>query len=169
MAKTSKLEDKTNKSDKHPGRQVLEIRDLHTQFSTPDGVVKAVDGVSFDVVKGKTVGIVGESGCGKSVLARSVLQLIDHPGRIVGGQVLYHHYDEGKETASRNDILDLPPGGSAIRSIRGGHISMIFQEPMSSFSPVHTIGNQMVEALRLHKPISKVEANEQAVDWLQRV
>lgn len=169
MANTSKLEDKTNKSDKGPGRQVLKIRDLHTQFSTPDGVVKAVDGVSFDVIEGKTVGIVGESGCGKSVLARSVLQLIQHPGRIVGGEVLYHQYAEGEETAGQNDILGLPPGGSEIRSIRGGHISMIFQEPMSSFSPVHTIGNQMVEALRLHKPISKVEANEQAVDWLQRV
>ncbi len=169
MVKTNKAEGTIINADKQPDRKVLKIRDLYVEFSTPDGVVKAVDGVSFDVAEGKTVGIVGESGCGKSVLARSILQLIGRPGRIAGGEVLYHQRAEGEETATETDILRLPPNGSEIRSIRGGGISMIFQEPMSAFSPVHTIGNQMVEALRLHKPISKVEANEQAVDWLQRV
>jgi len=143
---------------------LLEVRGLKTHFFTDEGVVKAVDGVSFDVSKGEILCVVGESGCGKSVTARSILQLVDKPGRIVEGDILYH-----RDNGDVINLARLHPRGSEIRRIRGNDISMIFQEPMSSLSPVYTIGNQITEAILLHRKVSKKEAWERAVECLRRV
>ncbi len=138
--------------------KILEVKNLQTSFNTEDGVVKAVDQVSFDLYKGKTVGIVGESGCGKSVTSLSIMRLIPNPpGKIVGGEIIYN----GK------NLLDLPM--DHMRKIRGNEISMIFQEPMTSLNPVFTIGNQLVEAIRLHQDLSKSAAIAKAVESLKLV
>ena len=150
------------------GEPLLQIRDLQTYFYTAEGVVKAVDGASLDVQPGKTLGIVGESGCGKSITAKSILQIVDKPGRIVGGQILYNYRDAGGHYR-QVDLATIPADSAEMRAIRGDEISMIFQEPMTSFSPVHTVGNQIIEAIRLHRNISKREAHDISVDALQRV
>jgi peptide/nickel transport system ATP-binding protein len=137
---------------------LIEIRELQTQFFTDDGLVRAVDGVSYSLEKGETVGVVGESGCGKSVTALSVLRLIpDPPGKIVHGQILF----EG------TNLIELSP--AEMRRIRGNDISMIFQEPMTSLNPVFTIGNQIAEAVRLHQGLNKKEAMEKAIEMLALV
>src|SRR3981189_1182133 len=120
---------------------VLRVRDLSTYFFADEGVVKAVDGASFDLYSGRTLGIVGESGCGKSVTARSILRIVERPGKIVGGQVLFNH------DGATIDLVKLAACGPRMRGIWGGEIALIFQEPMTSFSPVHTIGSQIVEAI----------------------
>jgi peptide/nickel transport system ATP-binding protein len=142
----------------------LEVKDLRTQFFTDEGVVKAVDGADFRVRRGKTVCLVGESGCGKSVTARSILQIVDKPGRIVEGQILLH-----RASGEVVDLAKLSATGKAMRAIRGKEIALIFQEPMSSLSPVHKIGNQIIEAIRLHFDTNKREARARAVDLLNRV
>ncbi|MCB0113598.1 MAG: ABC transporter ATP-binding protein, partial [Caldilineaceae bacterium] len=147
---------------------LLRVRDLQTHFFTREGVVLAVDGATFDVQPGKTLGIVGESGCGKSVAAKSILQIVDRPGRVVGGEILYT-YPTGSGQDRTVDLLRLGTYSAEMRSIRGGEISMIFQEPMSAFSPVHTVGNQLTEAIRLHSDVTDAEAKGIAIDWLQRV
>ena len=124
---------------------ILSVRDLRVAFRLDEGDVRAVDGVSFDVLPGKTVGIVGESGCGKSVTMKALLQLIDPPGRIDGGVIDFRRADGGTV-----DLAALDPRGREIRAIRGAEIALIPQEPMASFSPVHTVGDQIVEALQLH-------------------
>lgn len=146
---------------------LLTVRGLQTYFFTREGVVKAVDGADFTVYPGKTLGIVGESGCGKSVAAKSILQIVDRPGRIVGGEILYRLERGGQ--SRELDLAKLPAYGAEMRSIRGGEISMIFQEPMSSFSPVHTIGNQIMEAIRLHSDVDEKTAREIAIEWLTHV
>ena len=138
---------------------ILQVRNLQTHFFTGEGVVLAVDGASFDVHAGKTLGIVGESGCGKSVAAKSLLQIVDKPGRIVGGEIRYRHANRAGQEQTVN-ILRLPADSREMKAIRGGEISMIFQEPMSSFSPIHTLGNQLTEAIRLHTDIDKRAARE---------
>jgi len=144
---------------------VLEIRDLRTQFRTEQGIVRAVDGVSLRVTRGGSLGVVGESGCGKSVTALSVMQLLPRPkGRIVSGEILYHHED-----GNSVDIATLHPHGDQMRSIRGNEIAMVFQEPMTSLNPVYSIGEQIMEAVRLHCAVSKSEARRQAIDMLDRV
>jgi oligopeptide/dipeptide ABC transporter ATP-binding protein len=150
------------------GEPLLQINDLETYFFTREGIVKAVDGASLEVKPGKTLGIVGESGCGKSITAKSILQIVDKPGRIVGGQILYNR-QEGNGQGRVIDLVTLPYDSAEMRSIRGGEISMIFQEPMTSFSPVHTVGNQIVEAIRLHRKVERREATEIAGEWLRRV
>jgi len=142
----------------------LEVNGLKTHFFTDEGVVKAVDGADFQIQRGGTVCLVGESGCGKSVTARSMLQIVDRPGRIVDGEILLHR-SNGKVV----DLATLNPSGKAMRAIRGKEIAMIFQEPMSSLSPVHTIGNQIMEAIQLHFDADKKEARAQAIDLLNRV
>ncbi|MBI3960410.1 MAG: ABC transporter ATP-binding protein [Chloroflexi bacterium] len=150
------------------GAPLLEVKNLHTHFFTGEGIVLAVDGASFEVHAGKTLGLVGESGCGKSVAAKSILQIVDKPGRVVDGEILYtSQVSAGQEI--RRDLLKLDAGGSEMRAIRGGEISMIFQEPMSSFSPVHTVGNQLMEAIQLHTEMSDKEAEETAIQWLRHV
>ena len=136
---------------------VLEVRDLRTSFFTPDGVVKAVDGVSFRVGEGETLGLVGESGCGKSVTAMSITRLVSPPGRVVGGQVLL----QGK------DLLALPE--SEMRQIRGSKISMIFQEPMTALNPVLEVGFQISEAVLAHEKVSRAEAWNRAVEAMRAV
>jgi peptide/nickel transport system ATP-binding protein len=150
---------------------LLEVKGLKSHFPTDDGLVRAVDGVSFTMTRGTTLCIVGESGCGKSVTARSILRILDYPGRIVDGQILFHRDNQGNGSAAKEviDVTALSLRGSEIRGFRGKEISMIFQEPMTSLSPVHTIGNQIVEAIRLHLPVSKAEAWERAVELLRRV
>ena len=123
----------------------LDVRGLKTHFFTDEGVVKAVDGVDFTITRGRTICIVGESGCGKSITARSILQIIDKPGKIVEGKMLLQ-----KNSGENIDICRLKSTGKAMRKIRGKEISMIFQEPMSSLSPIHTIGNQIMEGIELH-------------------
>jgi oligopeptide/dipeptide ABC transporter ATP-binding protein len=143
---------------------LLEVTDLQTQFRTDEGVVRAVDGVSFKVERGKTLGILGESGCGKSVLGFSILRLVQPPGQIVGGSILYYSQD-GKSV----DIARLEPRGKAIRELRGGHIGMIFQEPMTSLDPLYSVGQQFIEALLQHRKISKKEARAEAIHLLGKV
>lgn len=142
---------------------LLSIRDLHTYFMADEGVVKAVDGVSFDVYSGRTLGIVGESGCGKSVTAHSILRIVEEPGRIVGGQILL------RQPGSETDLAQLTPNSSRMRSIRTGVIAYVFQEPMSSFSPVHTVGGQIVEAIQQHQKVTRSEARARAIELLRRV
>ena len=151
---------------------VLEVRNLQTSFMLRAGPLRAVDDVSFSLERGKTTCIVGESGSGKSVTARSILQIVDPPGRIVGGEVLLHRGRTSKGAADGGGTVNLAamhPRSREIRSIRGRDIAMIFQEPMSSLSPVHTIGNQIIEALRLHEPLSKGQARDRAIDLLKKV
>jgi peptide/nickel transport system ATP-binding protein len=136
---------------------VLEVADLKTFFYTRNGVVRAVDGVSFVLKRGETLAIVGESGCGKSVTALSLMRLVDDPGRIVGGSV----------TLDGVNLLALD--AAAMRAIRGNHISMIFQEPMTSLNPVMTIGRQIGQALILHQKVNRKAARARAVEMLQRV
>ncbi|MHB2167414.1 ABC transporter ATP-binding protein [Alsobacter sp. R-9] len=147
-----------------PPRLVLEVKDLVTHFPVRTGVVKAVDGVSFTIERGKTLCVVGESGSGKSVTARSILQIVDAPGRIVSGSMVLH-----REDGSTVDLATLDPRGKAIRAIRGAEIAMIFQEPMSSLSPVHTVGDQIMEVLRLHIGMGKKEARARCVELLRQV
>ncbi len=147
---------------------LLSVRNLKTYFFQDEGLVKAVDGASFDVFPGKTLGIVGESGCGKSVTARSILRIVERPGRIVEGEILLRR-PGGNGADSVLDLAKLGSNSRGMRAIRGGEISLIFQEPMTSFSPVHTIGNQIVEAIRLHRRVTKKEARERAVELLQQV
>jgi len=137
--------------------KVLEIEDLKTHFFTRDGVVRAVDGVSYHVLKGETLGVVGESGCGKSVTALSVLRLIAKPGRIV----------QGKVKMSGRNLLDL--SDEEMRSIRGNDVSMIFQEPMTSLNPVLTLGRQISETIMLHQGLSKKDAWDKSVEMLKLV
>jgi oligopeptide/dipeptide ABC transporter ATP-binding protein len=138
--------------------QVLKIEDLRTHFFTDEGVARAVDGVSIGVERNRTLGLVGESGCGKSVTALSILRLIPQPpGRIVGGRI----------TLSGKDVLSLPE--VEMRDIRGKLASMIFQEPMTSLNPVFTIGTQIMEAVRIHTALGKAEAREIAIEYLAKV
>ncbi len=138
-------------------RFLLEIRGLKTYFYTEDGVVKAVDGVDFNVKKGEILGLVGESGCGKSVTALSIMQLISEPGRIVEGVIRF------RSTNLRELSLE------DIQKIRGNRISMIFQQPQSSLNPVHTVGDQIAEVFDIHKNLSKTEAWERSVELLRMV
>jgi peptide/nickel transport system ATP-binding protein len=144
---------------------LLQVKNLKVHFFTPDGVVKAVDGVDFEVPPGKTMGIVGESGCGKSVTAFAILQLVGRPGRIIDGQVVFN-----KPDGEKVDLAALEARSSEMRSIRGGDIAMIFQEPMNSLSPVMTVGNQIIEAVMLHQEgVTKAEAREKAIEMLRLV
>jgi oligopeptide/dipeptide ABC transporter ATP-binding protein len=144
---------------------LLSVKNLKTYFSLDEGDVKAVDGVDFDVSPGQVVGIVGESGCGKSVTIKSVLRIIEKPGKIIDGEILFRR----KQTDELVDLAQLDGQGKEMRSIRGGEIALIPQEPMAAFSPVHTIGNQLIEAIRLHQPVSKAEAREIAITRLREV
>ncbi|KPJ70904.1 MAG: peptide ABC transporter ATPase [Planctomycetes bacterium DG_20] len=143
---------------------LLTIRDLRTYFFLDEGTVRAVDGVDLVVPRGTTVGLVGESGCGKSVTAYSVLRLISPPGRIVSGAIVLH--DSGGEDVV---LTSLAQEGRAIRRIRGHRIAMIFQEPMTSLSPVHTVGGQIGEAVRLHTDRSRADARAHAIRMMAHV
>src|SRR5512136_1260860 len=146
----------------NPG-PILSVRDLKTYFFPDEGIVKAVDGASFDLYPGKTLGIVGESGCGKSVTARSILRIVERPGRIVGGSILM------QKNGAQVNLTQLDPDSREMRQIRGGDIGLVFQEPMTSFSPVHTVGNQIIEAVRLHCGTNERESRAKAIEALRQV
>jgi oligopeptide/dipeptide ABC transporter ATP-binding protein len=137
---------------------LIQVNDLQTSFFTPEGEVRAIDGVSFQIAEGKTLGLVGESGCGKSVTSLSIMRLIPSPpGKIVGGQILYRG----------RDLLKL--NNEEMRKIRGNEISMIFQEPMTSLNPVFTVGNQIGEAIRLHQGLGKKQTRQKTIEMLRLV
>jgi oligopeptide/dipeptide ABC transporter ATP-binding protein len=169
---------------------LVEVKDLHVEFEVRDGIVHAVDGATFTINRGRTLGVIGESGCGKSVTAKAILQMVPKPGKVTG-EIVYHRrvrVDGSGETVEHVNITRLDPDGLEIRKIRGGEIGMIFQEPMSSLTPVYTTGTLIGEALFLHRlvPVKKVgdqvaetiqetrhvtkeEAREIAIDMLHRV
>lgn len=154
------------------GDLLLEVRDLKTHFFTDEGVTRAVDGISYELRRGHTLGIVGESGCGKSVTAQSILRIVPSPGKIVGGEIIFHRQEAGPNGRTLQEAIDLTkldPRGKKIRSIRGGEIAYIFQEPMASLSPVHTIGHQMIETILLHQKMSKEQARAEAIESCRRV
>ena len=153
-----------NADSQTPSDILLEVRNLETSFFTEDGILPAVRGVSLTLRKGKILALVGESGCGKSVTAFSLLQLLRHPGQITGGSIRYHAPD-GKVI----DLARLKEGDDDLYAIRGAGLGMVFQEPMTALSPVHTIGNQLVEALLLHQPITPAEAEKRVVEMLRKV
>jgi len=146
----------------HPA--VLEVEDLRTHFYTEEGVVAAVDGVSFTVGRGRTLALVGESGSGKSVTSHSILRLIQPPGKIVGGKILLHSTRLGDI-----DLAQLDERSPMLYRVRGGAVSMIFQEPMTALSPVHTVGSQICEAILLHQPVKAAAARVIAIDMLDKV
>ena len=145
---------------------ILEIKDLKTYFYLENLVVRAVEGVSVSLDRKTTLGLVGESGCGKSVTARSAMQLIQSPpGKIVDGEILLHRNGGGEAV----DIVKLDPRGAEMRSIRGAEISMVFQEPMTSLNPLYSVGFQIAEAVELHQKVSRNEAMDRALEMLTKV
>jgi len=150
--------DATDEVDDQPADVALELRNLRTHFFTDKGVLPSVDGVSYKIYRGETLGVVGESGCGKSVTALSILQLVPSPpGRIVDGEILF----EGQDLTKLNK--------KQMREIRGNDIAMIFQEPMTSLNPVYTVGNQIMEAILLHTDMDRLEARDHGIDMLRKV
>jgi oligopeptide/dipeptide ABC transporter ATP-binding protein len=143
---------------------LLQIDNLKIQFKLEEGILKAVDGLDLTIPKRSTVGLIGESGCGKSVTAQAIMRILTAPGKIAAGSILLNQKDQGEV-----DLTSFPSNSQEIRAIRGKDISMIFQEPMTSLSPVHTIGQQITEALFLHRTSDKIEAKEIAVDMLDKV
>ncbi len=146
-------------------RYIVQIQDLKTYFRTLDGEVRAVDGVSLSIRPGEALGLVGESGCGKTVTAFSILRLLPKTSRIVQGQIMF---DRGSGEPPI-DLTTLDPDGEVIRSIRGNEIAMIFQEPLTSLSPVHTVGSQVAETVELHQCVCEEEARERAIKMLEEV
>ena len=163
MVETAEVADRVETDDE----PILSVRDLKSYFHTDEGVVKAVDGISFDIYPGKTLGIVGESGCGKSTVGRALLQILDKPGLVEDGEILLRRGDSAGGGVV--DIARQHPNSRTMRNIRGEDIALVFQEPMTSFSPVHTIGNQMVEMIKLHMDVSRKEATDRAISLLQDV
>jgi peptide/nickel transport system ATP-binding protein len=147
---------------------LVEVRDVRVYFFLDEGTVHAVEGVTFDIERGRTLGVVGESGCGKSVTSQAIMRIVPSPGEIVSGEVIYYRY-RPDGAVDKIELTKLDPRGREIRSIRGNEISKIFQEPMTSLSPVHTIGNQIMEAIILHQKVGKEEAREKAITMLDQV
>jgi peptide/nickel transport system ATP-binding protein len=146
------------------GDDLIRVEDLHVHFHTTLGTVRALNGVSFNIPRGRVLGIVGESGCGKSITGLSIMQLVPRPGKIESGRILFH------ETGDKPiNLLELGRQSDEIRDIRGNSIGMIFQEPMTSLNPVFTVGEQIEEAVLLHQTQNKAEARTRAVDILQKV
>lgn len=170
---------------------LIEVKNLRVEFDVRAGIVKAVDGLTMTINRGKTLGVIGESGCGKSVTARAILNMIPRPGKIAQGEIIYHRRLTKEGQPQIDDIIDLvktDPDGKVIRSIRGGEIGMIFQEPMSSLTPVYTagahineavslhhltpvrkVGDQISEQVMAHRAVTKEEAREIAINMLRRV
>ena len=167
MSQQSAVEDKGSATDTKAVAEddvLLSVEDLRVHFFTDEGTARAVDGVTFSIRRGSFLAIVGESGCGKTVTAYSILRLIQEPGRIVGGRIELYPKDGG-----RIDVTGLAEDDEELYNVRGGRVSMIFQEPMTALSPVHTVGDQICEAILLHQEVSKEEARARAVDMLAKV
>ena len=174
-----------------PSEPLVEVKDLRVEFDVRAGIVKAVDGLNMTIHRGKTLGVIGESGCGKSMTARAILNMIPKPGKITNGKILYHRRVQHNGHGNVDDVIELTqldPDGKIIREIRGGEIGMIFQEPMSSLTPVYTagthineavslhrltpvrkVGDQIAEQVMAHRQVSKEEAREVAINMLRRV
>ncbi|MFN2203466.1 MAG: ABC transporter ATP-binding protein [Caldilineaceae bacterium] len=150
---------------------ILRVENLHTHFYTDAGVVHALDGVDFTVERGKVLGIVGESGCGKSVTAQSILNMVPNPGKIVDGTITYYPWASNGDEAAQTgvDITKLDPTSRRMRQIRGNEIAMIFQEPMTSLDPLYTVGNQLLEAIMLHQNVDKKEGRNRGIEALAKV
>ena len=144
---------------------ILEVTELKTHFFTETGVVPAVDGVSFEIKRGGTLGVLGESGCGKSVTGFSILRLVRPPGKIVSGEIRYF----GRNSVSGDDLADIDANSEEMRQMRGSEIAMVFQEPMTSLDPLFTVGNQIEEAVLYHQDVSKSEARRIAIEMLDKV
>lgn len=142
---------------------LLEVKDLKTYFPTYNGLVHAVDGVSFNIVKGRNLGVVGESGCGKSVTALTIMGLISSPPAKISGEIIYYR------NGTPIELHKLDPKGPEYRSIRGKEMAMIFQEPMTSLNPVYSIGEQIIEAIMLHQNVNEEEARKRAIEMLDKV
>ena len=147
---------------------ILSVRNVKTYFFQDEGTVKAVDGATFDLYKSKTLGIVGESGCGKSVTARSILRIVERPGRIIDGEIWLTR-STGTDHGQALNLVKLDADGKLMRSIRGKDIGLVFQEPMTSFSAHYTIGNQIIEAVRMHLKLPPRQARERAIEMLRLV
>jgi oligopeptide/dipeptide ABC transporter ATP-binding protein len=147
---------------------LLEVRNLHIHFPTREGIVKAADGVDLTIERGKTLCLVGESGCGKSITARAFLQIIPEPGNVVAGSMIYRR-TLSSGFSETIDLAQLDPKGREIRTVRGKEIGMIFQEPMTSLSLLHTVGDQIIEAIRLHEQVTKEEARDRSIELLRLV
>lgn len=143
---------------------ILSIRDLHVATGSRAGILRPLRGIDLDLLPGETIGLVGESGCGKSMFARAVLNITPPPMRIVDGTLMLN-----TQTTGRVDLAALEPDGKPMRAIRGAHLAMIFQEPMTALSPVHTIGEQIAEALRLHEKLGRKAAHERTIEVLDLV
>src|SRR5262245_45454402 len=141
---------------------LLEVRDLRVHFQLDEGTVRAVNGLSYSLARGRTLGVVGESGCGKTVTAQSILRIIPKPGRITSGEIIYHPL--GRPPI---DLAKVDPTGNEIRAIRGKEIAYIFQEPMASLSPVHTIGHQMMQRIQLHLRVGGGQARKRTIELLE--
>src|SRR5258708_1345847 len=144
---------------------ILSVQGLKTYYHQDEGIVRAVDGASFDLYPGRTLGIVGESGCGKSVSARSILQIVQRPGRIDAGSILLQRNGAGAMV----DLARLDPKGREMRAVRGAEIALVFQEPMTSLSAFYTVGNQIGEVIRLHMGLDKKAAHKRAIELLAMV
>ena len=158
------LAERPNASSPVAGDNVLEIEDLEVRFKTEEGEITAVDGITLDIPRGSTMGLVGESGCGKSVTAYSVMRLIQPPGKIAGGRIRLAPRD-----GPAIDVTRLSDSDDRLYDLRGGKVSMIFQEPMTALSPVHTVGDQIAEAILLHQDVSKEEAEHRALLMIEKV
>jgi oligopeptide/dipeptide ABC transporter ATP-binding protein len=161
----------TNQAMNNQYPLLIDVQDLQTYFFLHEGTVKAVDRVSFQIRQGRSLGVIGESGCGKSVTAQSLMRIVPTPpGKEVGGKILLSLKEQNSSNSEIVNVLDLPAGGEKMRSIRGKQIGMIFQEPMTSLSPLHTIGDQIMEAVLIHeKGVTKKEARDRTLDMLNRV
>ncbi len=160
----------SNENGAGPQQILLEIRDLKTHFALDEGTVRAVDGVDLDVRRKQVVGVVGESGCGKSMTAMSVMRLVPPPGQIVEGEIRFHRqFDDRADAKDIVDLAQFESNDRQLRDIRGNQISMVFQEPMTALSPVRTVGKQITEAILLHQDVNKTEARDIAIETLARV
>ena len=148
---------------------ILRIKDLHTYFYTDIGVARALNGVNFEIPRGKVMGVVGESGCGKSVTSLSIMRMVTKPGKIVKGEITYFRKDRETGDITPIDLTSLEKMGPAMRAIRGAEMSMIFQEPMTSLNPSYTVGDQIMEAIILHQGADRNEAKEKAIEILTSV
>ncbi len=150
-------------------QSLLQVKNLKTYFFMDEGTARALDGVDFEIQRGQTLGVVGESGCGKSVTARSILRIVPKPGKIVEGEITLYRQSTaaaGGVTYAPLKLTDLSPTSIEMRRIRGAEIALVPQEPMASLSPVHTVGNQIMEAILLHQKVTKAQAREQAIEML---
>jgi peptide/nickel transport system ATP-binding protein len=181
-------------SDSKNHNALIEVKDLRVEFDVRQGIIKAVDGLNLSVNRGQTLGVIGESGCGKSMTARAILNMIPKPGKVTQGEILYYRRAHGQPANGGSELTEvvkineLEPDGETIRQIRGGEIAMIFQEPMSSLTPVYTagshineavglhrltpmrkVGDQMAEQIMAHRKVTKEEARELAIEMLRKV